>query len=278
MPRNARRRAARMRASGVPSRSLLLRTAVVLALSSAAPAGAVEYEDCENYCVDRGARLAEACQEPDCQQEVEARVAACVEQLCLTEVAPSADQIAALARRHAETAFGGPLYPYAVIDQQATDEVVLSRLFIFATRDDVAPPEQLMVEFDHDPGARRWLDLFRCVEVGVGPATPPVIGYWRGLPAEYALTQKARRALARELGDDAAARAPVVRRYGPSIAPVLALRHGRETWYFDTTSRHVLTEFVARRREGIDRDPAHIERRLQFKALWLARLAELTEE
>lgn len=233
-------------------------------LLSAAPAWAQDAE-CADRCQAAADSLRARCvdaRDRDCAAIAAAGQAQCLDQ-CVPFDPPSDAELETLARQIAARVSDARLTRYEAIDYLGAGDVPQTRLFVFVTGRPPAPGAVREAGFD----LAAWDDRFVCVEVGLVPDVPPVVGYWAGAPVEYLALAEARASVARDLRLGTAA---VARRYGGAIAPVLALRDGRgRVGFFSTSSRHTTDRFEVRAAAGDRRGSA---RAAQFQTQWTRHL------
>jgi hypothetical protein len=106
---------------------------------------------------------------------------------------------------------------YETIDYLDTDGSPRTRLFVFTT--DPLPQRSQLVRIIRNQRAREIVDTrIVCVELGLSPELPPIVGYWQGMPIEHIVETEARNRLAQ----DHDSRNPVLtRRYGNALTPIL---------------------------------------------------------
>jgi hypothetical protein len=87
-------------------------------------------------------------------------------------------------------------------------------------------------------------DRFFCVEMGLRPDVPPVVGFWRGLPQAEMRRVDAERALRRTFRSERLVPGPV---YGNGLLPVLSYRDAAGVAYVDVRSLGLARELLAPR-------------------------------
>ena len=138
-------------------------------------------------------------------------------QVCQPQAPPTDAEIQAIAEAKAEDITDMPVEIYETIDYLDADGTPRTRLFVFTT--DNLPRRSHLVRILQNQRVRDIVnDRIVCVEIGLKPHLPPIVGYWQGMPVEHLVETDARNRLAR---DHDSANPVLTRRYGNALTPVL---------------------------------------------------------
>ncbi len=225
-----------------------------------APLGA-QAVDCELYCEALQQRAAEQCRDRACLSRLADSLELCIEAQCAPEPAPDDATLEAIARRKAVDLLGARIQLVEAQDHLAEDDSLRSRVYVF-TRLSRTPSRAARVS-----SATRRADVqsYACVEVGLRPELPPVMGYWKGLSAEYHIEADARAATG--------ARGGPVKRYGNGIFPMLVFRDASGLIAYDSASRRTTRNLAPRPRPL--QPQRELARRQQFKRHWVRAIQQV---
>ncbi len=171
---------------------------------------------CESECHTKARSHNETCDEDDCEVSRGEMLSVC-RATCQPQPAPTDAELEAIAEVKATALTGMPVELYETVDYVTPAGQPRTRRFLFTT--DRLPRRAVLLNLLSRRNVRAIVNTrMVTVEVGVNQSLPPIVGYWRGLPLDFEVEQRARRKMAQTRS---AVNPRLIRRLGSAITPVL---------------------------------------------------------